>query len=307
MLRRFGTKAGVTLALALFAITALAPMAEADHTYSHRYVVFGRVVDAAGNPVQGLGTNLGYRDFQPEGACANQPNTETEAFGVTRTTPVTNEYGEFIFCFHAHRMSDQLEGHGIIDIAELQLTHEFEFDAHTRHSFVFIQLNETHPRANPTILDESYTIMGNVWRETSKDTYLDGVKVYGLTIDNAPVNITFTYNGNEPIRLNATTNAYGNFAIRVPVTERPTSGTVTIEVANETVTHPIDGTYGVTAAKVTLERVSDPFLSKLLIGAGILAAVAVVGGGSWYGVRKMQARREEERARGASTRRRANK
>lgn len=307
MLRRFGTKAGVTLALALLAVAALAPLAEADHAYSHRYVVFGRVVDAAGNPVQGLQTDLRYRDFTPEGACANQPGTETEAFGSTRTTPITNQYGEFIFCFHAHRMSDQLEGHGIIAIPEAGMVHEFEFDAHTRHSFVLIQLNETRADANPDILEQSYTILGNVWRETSKDTYLEGVKVYGVTIDQAPVNITFTYNGKEPIRLNATTNNYGNFAIRIPVTERPVSGEVTIETEGETFTAPVDATYGVTTFKAELERVSDPFLTNLLIGVGVVAAVAVVGGGSWYGIRRMQAKREEQRARDASTRKRAKK
>lgn len=307
MLRRFGTKGVAVAALALLAVAALAPVAEADHAYSHRYIVFGRVVDSAGNPVPGLNVDLGYQDFQPEGPCANQPNTETEALGTTRTTPVTNAYGEFIFCFHTHRMSDQLVGHGIVRLLDLDVTKEFDFDAYTRHSYVMIQLDSVHPNADTDLLDESYTIQGTAWRKGGADTYVDGVKVYGHTVDQAPVNITFAYNGKEPVTLTTTTNNYGDFAIRVPVTERPTTGQVTIEIAGDTETFSVDPTYGTTAAKVTLEKVSDPFLAKLGLVALVVAGVAIVGGGGWYGIRKLQAKREEQKAREGSARKRAKK
>src|ERR1700752_1037177 len=102
----FGAKAGL-LALLLFAGMTLLPVAAADHSYSHRYIIYGRVLDANHDPVQGVTVNVGYDSvFQGtlEGACANQPGTETEAFGRTQNIPVTNAWGEFMVCFHKHGM-----------------------------------------------------------------------------------------------------------------------------------------------------------------------------------------------------------
>lgn len=307
MTRRFGARAGALAALVLLAASALLPIAAADHAYSHRYVVIGRVLDADDNPVQGVTVNLGSSDFQPEGQCANQPGIETEALGPTRTNPVTNQYGEFIYCFHTHSLSRVLPPKMILTVEGSNASHEFDMDPYTRHSFVTIHLEEPSEAANEEVLATTYTIMGNVWRDGGGETYLEGIRVYGLSLDYELVNITLEYNGKEPMRLNATTNNYGDFAIRVPVEERPTSGTVTFEVAGETFTHPVDGDSGMTAATLKLPEQKDPFVGKLLLTGGIVVGVVVVGGAGWYGVKRVQASREERAARERSTRKRANK
>lgn len=310
---RMNRRSGCIAVLALlFAVATLLPVAAADHTYSHRYIVFGRVVDANDNPVQGVTVDLGYKDFEPDGACVRQPNTETEAFGETTTKPVTNQYGEFTFCFHTHSMSRALPGTGILRVPDPAdptaslVEQEFRLDPYTRHSFQLLRLDEPSDAANPDVLESAYTIQGNAWRSAGGETYLDSVRVFGLALENAPVNITFTYNGREPVTLNATTNGYGDFAIRVPVEERPTTGEVTIEVANETFTEPVNP-YGVTAFAVELEEQDDPFVQKFLLGAGIVLGIAVVGGAAWYGGRKMKENREESLVRERSQRKRAKK
>ena len=52
--------------LALFALVPLAQHASADHVYTHRYVVQGRVVDTAGQPVQGATMTVEFRGWFPD-------------------------------------------------------------------------------------------------------------------------------------------------------------------------------------------------------------------------------------------------
>lgn len=305
---RLGAKAPALALLAMLSLAALAPLAAADHAYSHRYIVFGRVVDAENNPVPGLTVDLGYeKPFTPEGPCANQPGTGTDAWASTQTSPITNSFGEFFFCFHAHSMSRTTPGVGIISIDALGIEERFEFDGYMRYSVVPIRLASAHPEANETAFQTTYTVQGRAWEDAGTDIRVEGVRVYGDTLHNQPVEITFAYNGKEPVTLNTTTNNYGDFAVRVPVTERPTSGTVTMKIRNETFTQDVDGETGVTAFRAEVEKPNDPFLAKALIGVGIAAAVVVGGGAVWYTTNKVRASREERIARERSDRRRANK
>jgi hypothetical protein len=305
MFLRPGAKAAlVVLALA---VLAFAPVVAADHAYSHRYIVFGRVVDAENNPVPGLTMDLGYEEpFEPEGACANQPGTETEAFGPTRTTPVTNQYGEFVFCFHTHSMSRTVPGTGILTIDTLEVEKRFEFDGFMRYSWVPIKLETAQSTANKTILDTSYTVQGRAWRASGGPISVETVRVYGDTVQRTPVTVDIEYNDGKTATVNTTTNGYGDFWVRVPVTERANTGRVTITIENATFTEDVDPS-GVTAFRAEMPKTRDPFVTKFLIGLGIVAGVVVVGGGAWFATNRMRASREEREARDRSQRKRANK
>ena len=306
MTRSPGAKAFAVAALALLVLSAV-PVATADHAYSHRYIVYGRVVDANGDPVPGLTVDLGYEPpFDPEGACSNQPRTETDAFGPTRTTPITNDFGEFLFCFHTHGVSRTLPGAAVITIAGENVEERIEFDGFMRYSYAPIQLDRVHPQANTTVKDTTYTIFGRAWQESDQTT-VEGVRVFGDTIYNKPATITFAYNGNPPVTLNTTTNAYGDFSIRVPVSSRPTGGEVTLSIENNTFTAPVDAVYGVTSFRAAVDKPKDPILGTFGIGALIVGAVVVGGGAIWYGATRLRSAREERLARERSTRKRANK
>jgi hypothetical protein len=300
---------GAKAALVAFAFLALAllPAAAADHAYSHRYIVFGRVVDAQDDPVPGLTVDLGYEEpFEPEGPCADQPGTETAAFGRTRTTPVTNQYGEFVFCFHTHSMSRTVPGTGILRIDTLEYEQRIEFDGFMRYSFVPIKLPNAQATANTTITDTNYTVQGRVWRATGGPTNVEGVRVYGDTVQNTPVVVTLAAEGQEPITVNATTNGYGDFWIRIPTPAQATSGTVTLTVENATFEEDVQPN-GVTAFRAEMPKVRDPFIQKFLIGLGIVAAVVVVGGGAWFASNRMRTARDERVSRDRSGRKRSNK
>ncbi|HUR68739.1 MAG TPA: hypothetical protein VM370_05785 [Candidatus Thermoplasmatota archaeon] len=303
---RPGAKAAL-IALAFVAL-AFVPLAAADHAYSHRYIVWGRVIDAENNPVPGVTVDLGYeKPFNPEGACANQPGTETDAYGPTRTSPVTNQFGEFTFCFHHHSMSRSTPGTGILRIDSLNVEKRIEFDGYMRYSYVVVKLDSTQPTANKTSLATEYTLQGRAWRPSGSDIRIESIRVYGDTVHNKPVNLTFTYNGKDPITLNTTTNNYGDYSVRVPVTERPTSGKVTMVIENETFTADIDGSTGISYIRAELKKPTDPFVTKFLIGLGIVAAVVVGGGALWFASNRVKASRDERILREQTNRKRANK
>lgn len=306
MSRRLGTAA--RLALAFLAASVLLPVASADHAYSHRYIVFGRVVDAAGAPVPGVTVDLGYEEpFRPEGACANQPDTETAAKGPTRSTPITNEFGEFIFCFHTHSMSRTLPGTAILAVEGTEVGRRFEMDPYMRHSYEIVELPDTRANANADALTTTHTIEGTVWRATGGETFLENIRVQGVTIDQEPVNVTIEYNGRPPETFEAKTNNYGDFAIRVPIEGPITSGKVTLGVAGETRTFDLSPKYGVTSLKVELDEEANPFVQRFLIGLGLVVGLVVVGGASYFVNGRRKASREGRAVRERSTRKRSNR
>lgn len=308
MFSRAGGKAALW-ALLLLSTTVLVPVVMADHAYSHRYVIYGRVIDADGNPVPGLTVDLGFRDVQGlEGNCAQQPGTETDAFGRTETRPVTNTYGEFTFCAHVHSMSRTLPGVAILQVEGGNATEEITLDPYYRVSYATLQLPDTHPRADPSILDTTYTVVGRMWLEGNSRTHVEGIRVFGETLNNAPVNVTVEYDG-KTSTVQTMTNNYGDFAVRVPVESRPTEGTVRVQAANMSFTEDVDPRAGATLLKAEAGSVGGGFFTKttLYVVGGILATVLLVAGG-WWLFRKAAERREAANIRELSAhRKRANR
>ncbi|HWH08713.1 MAG TPA: hypothetical protein VNX21_05895 [Candidatus Thermoplasmatota archaeon] len=295
------------LLVVLVAAVALTPLALADHAYSHRYVVYGRVVDADGNPVQGVLVNLGYRQFQAEGPCAQQPGTGTDAWERTETRPQTNQLGEFLFCFHAHDINRVEPPFGVLTIEEHNYTTEFRFDPYTRTSFVPIKLDTVVEGANAEALETTYTVQGRLWEPAGERVSVERVGVFGHTVDRAPVNITIRFADGQEITTNTTTNNYGDFALRVPIQSRPTGGEVTIEANGQTFRGDVDPTFGITFIRGEFAEPKSDLAKNALIAAGVLLGLAVVGGGGWYAWRRTAERRELQEARLTSTRKRARR
>lgn len=295
------------LVLAVLVGVTLLPLAAADHAYSHRYVVYGRLLDADGNPVPGVTVNMGTKDFEYEGPCAQQPLTETEAFGRTETRPTTNQHGEFMFCFHAHEINRVAPPKGFLRIDEFNVDREFTFDPYTRMTFMPVQLDRVVDKANRTALDTSLTVLGRLWKPAGERILVDSVPVFGHTVDRTRVNITVKLDDGTTLNVNTTTNNYGDFAIRVPIEKRPSGGTVTIEAAGETFEEEIDTKYGVASIRAeypqegTTRARTGLYILLGLIGIGVLAT------GGWYGVKKLNERREGQAVRRTSSRKRSQR
>ena len=277
MFRRSWSHAAIVALMASLTLAALTPLAAADHAYSHRYVVYGRVVDAENNPVPDLTVDLGYESpFKPDGPCGRQPGTDTDAFGETRTQPVTNEFGEFIFCFHIHGISRGTPGVGIISIPSNNVEHRFDFDGFMRYSFIPIKLDTAMPTANKEAPSTTYTVMGRAWEASKSEIKVETIGVYGDTLHNLPFEIDVEIDGKEKQTVNGTTNGYGDFAVRVPVDARPGGGTVTVRVDNHTFTAPIDGELGVTHVRGQVGELKTTPGAALFAIVGVLAVAALL-------------------------------
>lgn len=299
--------------VAMFLVVAtLLPPTVADHSYAHRYVIFGRLVDSEGHPVPQMTMNLAARLFSPEGACRDTTGSDlaTDAYGPTIYDPVTDAFGDFTFCFHTHIINRVEPGEGTIKIEDIPSFEPFvfEFDPYVRQQFVLIKLKEPHENANGGILDTSYTVVGRLWREASaRSQRVDGIEVYGDTLIQTPVNIELVApDGTVVANTTSRTNDYGDFAVRLPTSSRFSAGQVRLSAAGENFSAPATSE-GVTAfsARYAAPQ-SDTLFTALKVGAWIVLGVAVIGGG-YYGITKMTERRELDQARQTTTRKRANK
>ncbi|MFA5860252.1 MAG: hypothetical protein WDA16_01015 [Candidatus Thermoplasmatota archaeon] len=293
-------------ALLLVIVSLLLPFAVADHAYSHRYIIYGRVVDANGNPVPGMTVNVERHNFgNYEGTCTDQSGTETDAFGRTKTIPVTNQYGEFMYCYHAHQIPRVDSPTVTVTVAGTNFTKDVTLDAYFRQTFVPIQLNDVMDNANTTILDTDYTVLGRIWRPG--EVKLEAISVYGLAIANTPVNVTLTLPDGTKTSMNTITNTYGDFAVRIPTVARVTGGTVSYDISDGHFEAPVDSKMGITTFKTALPKTVDPFVKNLLITAGVIAVVAVAGGFGYRVFRRTSQKRDEAHVRATSTRKRAQR
>lgn len=265
---------GALLTLILLALTALAPLALADHAYSHRIVIYGRVIDAEGKPFPGLTVGATPQNMETEGQCGSQPMTETDAFGPTQTKPVTNEHGEFTFCIHAHRLSRAAPGNIVIRIESLNYLQTVNVDPFLRVHYVPIQLDQASaPARAPAFTD--HTILGRLWDPADDEVKVEGVPVFGSTIDRTPVNITLTLTNGTSIRTNTTTNNYGDFAVRVPLDEPADAARVTIEASGRTFEEDADPLTGATFVRAEYgERPTGRSMTAIVV----IGAVVVAGG-----------------------------
>lgn len=251
----------VPLVLSLLLLGALlVPVAAADHVYSHRYVVLGRVLDADGNPVLGVTVALALRGVGTEGACANQPGTETEAFGPTTTRPTTNALGEFTFCAHVHilpRASDAAQVE--LSVPQRNVTQAAPVDPLFRSSVVVLRLPAAEPAANGTALDVTHTVAGRLWREApGEGVMLENVRVYGHTVNRVPVNVTVTTNEGHVLNASSVTNGYGDFSLRLPLPEGALPrGKVVVEALGKEYDAQMDAS-GLTYLKMRADPVEGP-------------------------------------------------
>lgn len=211
--------------LLLLSFAGLAGPASADHVYSHRYILWGRVLDADGAPAPNVTVQAGTTGFQSGGACAPFPGSDTDAF-PGRDRNVTNALGEFVFCLHTHAIP---AGARVRVVATASgASADAPADADLRQSFLLVRLPEPSPQANASAR-ETPTILGRAW--VPGPSTLEGVPVRGATAARALVNVTLASPDNpDVLRLTTTTNAYGDFALRAPAPFPPGRGKVTVEI-----------------------------------------------------------------------------
>lgn len=269
-------------ALVVLALALVPALASADHVYSHRFVFEGRLVGGDGLPLPGR-----LVQFYSTGETFVRP------CGASASTPVTDDWGDFRFCFHAHDLKTSTR----TGVRVGNLTVVKPMDTGFRRTIVLMQEpNETG--VAPEGWATTYRVAGKAWQPGP--TLLEQVHVFGLAVTDLPVNLTVeTASGTRTLQ--TVTDGFGDFDLRVELApeDDPEAAVVTIEAMGRTlpvqldpVTHRTTAPVYVEAAKtgdivasfpqsVQTARVASPGdtppLSMGLVSAVALALVAAIG------------------------------
>lgn len=240
------------LPLILLGILLLAsvPTASADHAYSHRYVVFGRVVDASGAPVENATVTIA--GALEVGACALHAGAATDAWNAT-DQGVTDALGEFRLCRHQHAMRGEnatllvVATQGDREVARQEVAVDPFLRAN--HVTLVADANATEGHAWT-----SHLVAGRVWSPWVSGETLDGVPVEGFAHPGVPVRVTLgTREGEETIETQ--TNLYGDYAVRFDATVE--DAVVAIDVEGERFTFGANESIGWTVAHAVLPPVAE--------------------------------------------------
>jgi hypothetical protein len=282
-------------------LLAAVPVA-ADHVYSHRYLVYGTVVDAEGNPVEGVQVDVDlspFRDF--EGPC---PQEQSGGTGRQQTT--TDAVGRYWYCGHVHS-SGSTEQRFTVTAAGNEKTVTSNPDH--RRSQVNIQLDATAQDSQGDVesFDSSYRLRGIAWKPD--DTRLAGHSVNGIALSYEPVNATIelsdgtTYEGtfvNSPFNSpqynrqlreprDNVTDRYGDFLFQWTNLPEDISGAqVTVTSGDQTTTQDVD-----TAYRHSTAAVEFPGEGLNLSVLWILGGLIVLGVAGYFGYEPAKERWEE--------------
>lgn len=196
----------------LLALALLATPALADHVYSHRFIFEGRLVGEDGAPLPGRTIEFFSEREEFLEPCRERPHQS-----------VTDEFGDFRFCFHHH----ELEAGARAGVTAGNATLVRPVDVAFRRSVVNLrEPNETG--VAPPGWNSTYRISGRAW--TVGPTELEGIAVYGIAAIDLPVNLTVRPAGGNESVFRTRTDAFGDFDLVIE-TEDAENVSLTLEAA----------------------------------------------------------------------------
>ena len=220
-------------ALGLVALVLLASSALADHVYSHRFVFEGRLVGSDGLPLPGR-----VVEFFSSGEDLLEPCRE----GPHRS--VTDEWGDFRFCFHHH----ELEAGARAGVRVGNASVERAVDVAFRRTVVTLrEPNETGTA--PPGWETTYRISGRAWKVGP--TELEGIAVYGVAAIGLPVNLTVRASDGSAQTFATQTDGFGDFDLVVETADHD-NVTLTLEAAGRPQPMHMDTIYHRTYAPIYL-------------------------------------------------------
>lgn len=199
-------------ALLLLALLALPSLVQADHVYSHRYVVDGRLLGSDGLPLPGREVTISVQGDDFLERCREG------------SEPVTDERGDFRFCYHIHA----LQAGSYVNVTYGNATAMRSVDVAFRRTHVLLrETNETG--IAPPNWSETYRISGRAWRPGPIE--LEGVQVFGEAVIGLPVNLTVHGQNATPAVFTTRTDGYGDFDLELTVLPdaKPEEITMTLE------------------------------------------------------------------------------
>jgi hypothetical protein len=226
------------LKVALLALLVL-PIASADHAYSHRFVLDGRLVGSDGLPLPGR-----TLEFFAQGEDFLEPCRE----GMS---PITDEFGDFRFCYHKHDLKPATK----VGVRYGNVSIERTVDVATRRVPTFLrEPNETG--IAPPNWSETYRISGRAWRPGP--IVLEGVQVFGEAVIALPVNLTIHFADGSDQVFRSSTDGYGDYDLVVETPADPSTFSVAIEARGRTQPVQLDAFYHRSYAPVFVTLADAP-------------------------------------------------
>lgn len=296
----------------LVAVLLVAPAAlvAATHNFGHRLYVVGQLVDADGYPIaetQIQGELEGIEPELNEGPCRQNPcPTQTDQHG---------HYGSRLY-WHAHGVGES----GTAMVHVLGETHETDYDTTHRFTALNAQLDQTvnHSASTWERFNRTYVVHGMLWvpggAPPGQGTTWPSGSPPGCQPEHrvrnrcGPVNVNVTLELPDGTTLNRSTQTaagYGIFRVTFQANQTIDAGTGSIHAVGESWSFDVDPVHQGTVAVWELPESGglDDFPIVPLLGAGGIIAGGV---GLYVGVQKWKSKRELDKAREESSRKRAN-
>lgn len=295
--------------LVVLMLVAPAMIAAATHNFGHRLYIVGRVLDADGLPVSNadLQGEIEGLDVQlNEGPCRSNPcPTSTDGLG---------DYGSQLY-WHAHGIGSS----GTARITVEGQTFTADYDTDRRWTVLDARLDTTVDHDNETLdrWERSYRVGGRLWVDggglpDSQTTWVEGnvpgcMEAYGggRQCVPVPVNVTLTLDDGRTLnRSTRTATGYGDFHVTFEADEPITGGEATVSAAGETFSFPLDTETRATTRVYELPGPDEGDFPWLILGGGVGVVAAGVAG--YVGIQRWKDKRELEKARERSGRKRSN-
>lgn len=198
------------LVAAAILLLLLVPASLADHVYSHRYVLGGRLVGSNGEPLPGrvmefLSTGDDFLDTCREGQQI-----------------ITDASGDFEFCYHVHDLQPSTRVGARHGNASAMAPVNLPF---RKTTLLLREPNETG--IAPQDWTTSYRIAGRAWQPGPQT--LEGVQVFGTAVVALAVNLTVHGVNASPAVFRTTTDGFGDFDLVVQTDEDPANLSLTLE------------------------------------------------------------------------------
>ena len=235
-------------ALLLIALLAI-PLVTADHVYSHRLVIDGRLLGNDGLPLPGRVVTV---------ASTGQDLLEPCREG---SRVITDESGDFRFCYHIHELAPSTR----YNLSYGNTSVERPVDVAMRRSFlVLVEPNETGTA--PENWSQTFRVSGRAWRPGP--TTLEGVRVFGEAMTSLPVNLTVHDGEGNTNTFRSQTDGYGDYDLIVQEPANATQLTVTVEAMGRSQPVPLDATAHRAFAPIYVPYAGDAVHEPTKIGTG---------------------------------------
>lgn len=198
---------------AALALLVLVPLAAADHAFSHRVYVTGRVLDAEGRPAAGVPVSVSLQGVPPPGRCLDE------------TPEATGAMGDYAICRHVHA----LPANASVTVRAGDASQSVPLDPETRRASAYLQVSGevAHDIAGERTFARTYLVAGASYAMLDAPAREEGVFVNATTrADNVTVALL------DGARLvasgNATPDDYGLFQLQLDATDLPPGARVQV-------------------------------------------------------------------------------